>query len=58
MLVAQGVVEHHVDGSLIPSLVATTQIRHFEFEDDGDTLTLMVKDGDRILGRLRWERLR
>ena len=58
VLVAQGVVEHRVDGSLIPALVGTTQIRHFEFEDGGDTLILMVKDGDRILGRLRWERYR
>jgi hypothetical protein len=56
--VSKGVVEHHVDGSLIPSLVGTTQIRHFAFEDDGDTLILMVKNGDRVQGRLRWERYR
>ena len=58
VLVANGVVEHHVDGSLIPSLVGTTQVRHFEFEEDGDTLILMVKNGDRVQGRLRWERYR
>jgi hypothetical protein len=56
--VSQGVVEHRVDGSLIPSLVGTTQVRHFAFEDDGDTLVLMVKNGDRVQGRLRWERSR
>jgi hypothetical protein len=58
VIVVNGVVEHHVDGSLIPSLVGTTQVRHFEFEDDGDTLILMVKNGDRVQGRLRWERSR
>jgi len=58
VLVAQGVVEHQVDGSIVPGLAGTTQVRHFEFEDDGDTLVLMVKNGDRVQGRLRWERYR
>ena len=58
VLVSKGVIEHHVDGSLIPGLVGTTQVRHFAFEDDGDTLILMVKNGDRVRGRLRWERSR
>ena len=58
VLVSQGVVEHRVDGSAIPSLAGTTQVRHFAFEDDGDTLILMVKNGDRVQGRLRWERSR
>ena len=52
------VVEHRVDGSLIPSLVGTTQVRHFAFEDDGDTLILMAMNDDRVQGRLRWERYR
>ncbi len=56
VLVSPGVVEHHVDGSLIPGLVGTTQVRRFEFEDDGDTLILMVENGGRVQGRLRWER--
>ena len=58
VLVAQGVVEHHVHGSLIPALVDTTQIRHFEFADGGNTLILMIKNGERVRGRLRWERYR
>ena len=58
VLVVQGVVEHQVAGSLVPGLAGTTQVRHFEFEDDGDTLVLMVKNGDRVQGRLRWERYR
>ena len=58
VLVAQGVVEHRVDGSLIPGLAGTTQVRHFEFEDDGDTLILMVKSGDHVQGRLQWKRYR
>ena len=57
-VVSKGVVEHHVDGSLIPSLVGTTQVRHFAFDDDGNTLILMVKNGDRVQSRLRWERYR
>ena len=58
VLVAQGVVEHQVAGSLVPGLAGTTQVRHFEFEDDGDTVVLMAKNGDRVQGRLRWERYR
>ena len=51
-------VEHIVDGALSPGLVDTTQVRHFAFEDDGNTLVLSVKRGDRLASRIAWERYR
>ena len=56
--VAKGVVEHIVVGALSPGLVDTTQVRHFAFEDDGNTLVLSVKRGDRVASRIAWERYR
>ena len=52
------VVEHIVDGALSPGLVDTTQVRHYAFEDDGNTLVLSVKRGDRVASQITWERYR
>lgn len=51
-------VTHHVEGSTNPSLVSTPLVRHFEISPDGNTLYLSVKNGDRVTGRLRWDRHR
>jgi hypothetical protein len=49
-------VTHHVDGALSPNMVGTPQVRHFEFSPDGATLFLSVKNGDRVTGKLQWDR--
>lgn len=49
-------VTHLVEGSLSPNTVGRGLVRHFEFSPDGRTLFLSVKDGDRVTGRLRWDR--
>ena len=51
-----GVVTHHVEGSLSQSMVGQAMPRYFEFSPDGQTLYLTVKNGDRVTGRLRWDR--
>ena len=56
--VTKGVVEHVVDGALSPGLVDTTQVRHYAFEDDDNTLVLSVRRGDRVASRITWERYR
>jgi hypothetical protein len=56
--VDKGVVMHHVEGGLRPSMVGTAMPRYFEFSPDGNTLFLATKSGDRMTGRLRWERHR
>lgn len=53
---ARRTVTHHVEGSLSPNMVGQSLVRHFEFSTDGRTLFLSVKDGDRVTGRLRWDR--
>jgi hypothetical protein len=52
----KGVVMHIVDGALTPGMVGTSMPRYFEFSPDGATLYLMTKQGDRVTGRLRWDR--
>jgi hypothetical protein len=49
-------VTHHVDGALSPNMVGNALVRHFEFSPDGKSLFLSVKDGERVAGKLRWDR--
>jgi Lipocalin-like domain len=51
-----GVVTHHVEGSLSQSMIGQAMPRYFEFSPDGQTLYLTTKSGDRVTGRLRWDR--
>ena len=50
------VVTHHVEGSVNMGMVGQGMPRWFEFSPDGQTLYLMTKNGDRVTGRLRWDR--
>jgi lipocalin-like protein len=53
---ARGVVTHHVEGSVNQGMVGQGMPRWYEFSPDGQTLYLMTKNGDRVTGRLRWDR--
>jgi hypothetical protein len=53
---ARGVVTHHVEGSLTQNMLGQAMPRWYEFSPDGQTLYLMTKNGDRVTGRLRWDR--
>jgi len=53
---AQKIVTHIVEGSVTASMVGRAMPRHFEFSPDGETLFLSTKTGDRVTGRLRWDR--
>lgn len=55
---ARGIVIHHVVGSSNPTFPGTDQIRYFNLSTDGDTLTLSLKNGDRVTQTLTWERVR
>ncbi len=52
----KGVVYHHVEGSLSQNMLGQAMPRYFEFSPDGQTLYLSTKTGDRVTGRLRWDR--
>src|SRR5687767_9831050 len=52
----RGVVTHHVEGSLTQNMLGQAMPRWFEFSADGQTLYLMTRNGDRVTGRLRWDR--
>jgi hypothetical protein len=52
----RGVVTHHVEGSVSQGMVGQAMPRWYEFSPDGQTLYLMTKNGDRVTGRLRWDR--
>ncbi len=51
-------VTHHVEGSMNPNMVGSHLTRYFEFSPDGRSLFLSVKDGERVTGRLQWDRYR
>ncbi len=53
---ARGVVTHHVEGSVNMGMVGQAMPRWYELTPDGQTLYLMTKNGDRVTGRLRWDR--
>ena len=54
-------VTHHVETSLFPNWIGTTQRRHFALSDDGRVLTLtsppLVLGGATRIQRLTWERV-
>jgi hypothetical protein len=39
-------------------MVGSDLTRYFEFSKDGATLFLTIKDGDRMVGRLQWDKYR
>jgi hypothetical protein len=49
-------VTHHVEGAMNPNMVGSDLVRHFEFSPDGKSLFLSVKDGERVRGKLQWDR--
>jgi hypothetical protein len=49
-------VTHHVEGGSSPNMVGAALVRHFEFSPDGKSLFLSVKSGERVTGRLQWDR--
>ena len=55
---ANGVVTHLVEGSVSPSMLGAAMPRYFEFSADGATLFLQTKNGERVTGRLQWDRYR
>jgi hypothetical protein len=52
----KGTVTHHVEGAMSPNMVGSDLIRYFEFSPEGKSLFLSVKTGDRVTGRLQWDR--
>jgi hypothetical protein len=51
-------VTHHVEGAMSPNMVGSNLVRHYEFSPDGKSLFLSVKDGERLTGKLQWDRYR
>jgi hypothetical protein len=49
-------VTHHVEGAVSPNMIGNALVRHFEFSPDGKSLFLSVKDGERVTGKLQWDR--
>ena len=49
-------VTHHVEGAMNPNMVGSNLVRYFEFSPDGRSLFLSVKDGERLTGKLQWDR--
>lgn len=52
----KGTVTHHVEGSSSVGMIGSPLVRYYEFSPDGKSLFLMTKTGDRMTGRLRWDR--
>ncbi len=52
----KGTVTHHVEGSWSPNMVGSDLVRYLEFSPDGKSLFLSVKSGERVTGRLQWDR--
>lgn len=53
-----GIVIHHVLGSSNPSWVGSNQVRYFNLSEDGNKLTLSVKNQTRVTSTLVWERIK
>jgi hypothetical protein len=53
-----GTVIHHVIGSSNPSWVGSNQVRYFGLSEDGNKLTLSVKNQTRVTSTLVWERIK
>ena len=54
--VEKGIVTHYVEESVSSNMVGQGMPRYYEFSPDGASLFLMVKNGDRVTGRLQWDR--
>jgi hypothetical protein len=54
--VEKGTVTHFVEGSMSANAVGSALVRYFEFSPDGKSLFLSVKSGERVTGRLQWDR--
>jgi hypothetical protein len=52
----KGTVTHHVEGAWSPNMVGSDLVRSYEFSPDGKSLFLSVKSGERVTGRLQWDR--
>ena len=52
----KGTVTHHVEGGMSPNMVGAELVRYYEFSPDGKSLFLSVKNGERVTGRLQWDR--
>jgi hypothetical protein len=52
----KGTVTHHVEGALSPGMLSNDLVRYYEFSPDKKSLFLSVKNGDRVAGKLRWDR--
>src|SRR5262245_62608974 len=52
----KGIVTHHVEGSVSPNMVGQAMPRWYELTADGKSLFLQTKSGDRVTGRLQWDR--
>jgi hypothetical protein len=52
----KGTVTHHVEGAMSPGMVGNDLVRYFEFSPDKKSLFLSVKNGERVVGKLRWDR--
>jgi hypothetical protein len=52
----KGIVTHHVEGAMSPNMVGQAMPRWYEFSADGASLFLHTKNGDRVTGRLQWDR--
>jgi hypothetical protein len=55
---AKGIVVHHVTGSSLPAYVGSNQVRYYKMSADGNSLTLSLKDGERVTQTLYWEKIR
>jgi hypothetical protein len=53
---ARSIVTHHVEGSTNLGMIGTGQVRYYELTPDGRTLFLSTKNGERVTGRLQWDR--
>ncbi len=54
---ARQAVIHHVEGTNIENLLGQSLVRYLEFSADGSSLFLETRNGDRVTGRLRWDRI-
>jgi hypothetical protein len=54
--VKAGSVTHHVEGSSNLGFVGNALVRYYEITPDGKTLFLRTKAGERVTGKLQWDR--
>ena len=51
-----GSVTHHVEGSSNLGFIGSPLVRYYEITPDGKTLFLRTKSGERVTGKLQWDR--